>query len=95
MQRNAQTRKHRERRHRDIERTLERTDALVQTALGRLSRSYPEQAVSEAALEDLRYVRPHLQVALAALSQIEEDRKLTDKELSYRRAFKMLSEVKR
>jgi hypothetical protein len=37
-------------------------------------------------------MRPHLEGALAALAQIEERRKLTDKELSYRRAFKMLSE---
>jgi hypothetical protein len=40
-------------------------------------------------------MRPHLQEALAALAQIEERRKLTDKELSYRRAFKMLYEAMR
>jgi hypothetical protein len=79
----------------ELEHRVERTDALVQTAVGRLSRRYPEHALGGAALENLQQIRPHLVVALAALSQIEERRKLTDKELSYRRAFTMLSELKR
>jgi hypothetical protein len=76
----------------ELECRVERTYVLVQTAIGRLSRGYQEQALGAAALEDLRQMRPHLEGALAALAQIEERRKLTDKELSYRRAFKMLSE---
>ena len=79
----------------NLEGTIARTDALVQTTIGRLSRSYPEQDIGGAALGDLQQMKPHLQQALAALSQIEERRKLTDKELSYRRAFKMLSEATR
>jgi hypothetical protein len=77
----------------ELERRVERTDALVQTAIGRLSRGYPEQAIGEEALEDLQQMSPHLEEALAALAQIEERRKLTDKELSHRRAFKMLLEA--
>jgi hypothetical protein len=79
----------------ELERRVERTDILVQTALERISRGYPEQAIGGAALEDLQQMRPHLEEALAALVQIEERRKLTHKELSLRRAFKMLSEVRR
>ena len=76
----------------ELERRVERTHALVQTAIGRLSRGYQEQVLGAAALEDLQQMRPHLEGALAALAQIEKRRKLTEKELSYRRAFKMLSE---
>jgi hypothetical protein len=81
-----------------LECRIERTYALVQTAIVRLSRGsrgYQEQVLGAAALEDLQQMRPHLEGALAALAQIEERRKLTDKELSYRRAFKMLSESRR
>jgi len=67
----------------------------MQTTIGRLSRSYPEQDIGGATLGDLQQMKPHLREALAALSQIEECRKLTDKELSYRRAFKMLDEATR
>lgn len=74
----------------ELERRVERMDALVQTVIGRLSRSYPEHAIGGAALEDLQQMRSQLEGALAALAQIEERRKLTGKELSYRRAFKML-----
>ena len=79
----------------NLEGTIACTDALVQTTIGRLWRSYPEQDIGGAALGDLQQIRPHLQEALATLSQIEERRNLTDKELSYRRAFKMLSEATR
>jgi hypothetical protein len=74
---------------------IERTDALMQATIRRLSRSYPEQAISGAALEALQQMSPHLQEAMAALSRIEERRKLTDKELSYRRAFNLLLEATR
>ena len=40
-------------------------------------------------------MRPHVEEALAALALIEERRKLSEKELSYRRAFRMLSEARR
>jgi hypothetical protein len=79
----------------ELERRVERTDALVQTAIGRLSRHYPEQAIGGAALEDLQQMSPHLEGALAALAQIEQRRKLTEKELSHRRAFKMLLDATR
>ena len=79
----------------ELQRRVERTDALVQTAIEHLSRGYPEQAIGGAALEDLQQMRPHLEEALAALVQIEERRKLTEKELSLRRAFKMLFEATR
>jgi hypothetical protein len=79
----------------DLERRVERTHALVQTAIRHLSRRYPEQAIGGAALEEMQQIRPHLEGALAALAQIEERRKLTEKELSHRRAFKMLSEATR
>jgi hypothetical protein len=79
----------------ELERRIERTDALVQTALERISRGYPEQSIGGAAIEDLQQLRPHLEGALAALVQLEKRRKLTHKELSLRRAFKMLSEVRR
>jgi hypothetical protein len=52
----------------ELERTVECTDALVQTAIGRLSRRYPEQAIGGATLEDLRQMRPQLEGAMAALS---------------------------
>jgi hypothetical protein len=76
----------------ELERRVERTEALVQAVIALVSRVYQEQVLSAAALEDLQQMRPHLEGALAALAQIEQRRKLTDKELSYRRAFKMLTE---
>jgi hypothetical protein len=79
----------------ELERSVEGTYALVAELIGRLLRRYPEQAIGGVALEDLQQMRPHLQGALATLSQIEERRKLTEKELSYRRAFKMLYEASR
>jgi hypothetical protein len=73
-----------------LERSVERTYALVPTVIGRLLACHPEQAIGAAALEDLQRMRPHLEEALAALARIEEGRDLTEKELSYRRAFRML-----
>jgi hypothetical protein len=64
----------------------------VQAVIALVSRVYQEQVLGAAALEDLQQMSPHLEGALAALAQIEQRRKLTDKELSYRRAFKMLTE---
>ena len=78
-----------------LDSSVEGTYALVPELIGRLLRRYPEQAIGGVALQDLQQMRPHLQRALATLSQIEESRKLTEKELSYRRAFKMLYEASR
>jgi hypothetical protein len=75
-----------------FEHEVDRADALVQEAIGRLSQHYPEHATCGAALEDLQKLRPHFQRALAALTEIERCRGLTQKELSRRRAFKILVE---
>lgn len=75
-----------------FEHEVDRADALVQEAIERLARHYPEHATCEAALEDLHRLRPHFEGALAALTEIEHCRRLTQKELSHRRAFKMLLE---
>jgi len=82
-------------RHLEPERELEEADALLRETIGHLSRRYPEHAIGGAALEALRQMGPHLEGALGALAQIEERRRLTYKELSHRRAFKMLSEATR
>jgi hypothetical protein len=76
----------------ELEYSIERADALVHEAVLRLSRSYPEHASDKAALEDLQRMSYHIE---AALAKIEERRELTAKELSYRRAFRMLSEATR
>src|SRR5215218_3607844 len=64
----------------ELERSVEHAEALVQAAVGRLSRSHPEPAIDGTASEVLRRMRPHLRGALAALSRIEGRRKLTGKE---------------
>lgn len=78
----------------ELEYSIERAEALVRAAVGRLSRSRPEHASDGAALEALQRMSYHIEAALAALARIEESRDLTEKELSYRRAFRLLSEAK-
>jgi hypothetical protein len=75
---------------RDLERKIEETDGRLQETVERLTRAYPPHLVGEAARDDLLDLRPHLQKALAALENIEGQRRLTEKELARRRAFRML-----
>jgi hypothetical protein len=72
------------------ERKVEAADALLQQTVELLSRRCPRHMLEEAAHDDLVYLRPHLQEALAAMVDIEQRRDLTDEELARRRAFKML-----
>jgi hypothetical protein len=74
---------------------VDRVSALVHDVIGRLSRHHPGYAIGEAASEDPQQMRPRFEVALTALAEIERRRELTQKEVSYRRAFKMLVEVTR
>ena len=76
-----------------FEREVEQADALVQETIERLSRHHPEHTNNGAALEDLQRLRPQFEGALAALTEIERRRGLTQTEISRRRAFKMLVEV--
>jgi hypothetical protein len=73
---------------------VEAAEALVQEAVGRLSRlNAPYLAV--AAREDLMDLRPHLEEAMEALEDIERSRDLTDKERELQHAFKMLLAARR
>jgi hypothetical protein len=72
------------------ERKVAAADALLQQTVELLSRRCPPHMLEEAAHDDLVYLRPHLQEALAAMVDIERRRDLTDEELARRRAFKML-----
>jgi hypothetical protein len=72
------------------ERSVEAADALLQQTVELLSRRCPPYMLEVAAHDDLVYVRPHLEEALAAIVDIEGRRDLTDEELARRRAFKML-----
>jgi hypothetical protein len=72
------------------ERRVEAADALLQQTVELLSRRCPSHMLEEAAHDDLVYLRPHLEKALGAIADIEQRRDLTDKELTRRRAFKML-----
>ena len=72
------------------ERRVEAVDALLQQTVERLSRRCPANLLEAAAHDDLVYLRPHLEEALAATADIESRRPLTDEELACRRAFKML-----
>jgi hypothetical protein len=72
------------------ERSVEEADALLQETVELLSRRCPPHLLEAAAHDDLLYLRPHLQEALAAIADIEGRRALTDEELARRRAFKML-----
>jgi hypothetical protein len=72
------------------ERRVEQTDALLQETVELLSRGCPAHLLEAAAHDDLVYLRPHLEEALAALEDIEGRRSLAEEELARRRAFKML-----
>src|SRR5215207_3709039 len=78
----------------DLVRKVERTDALLRRAIGGISRGRTGHAKGAAASEALEGLRPHLDEALGALAQIEEGRDLTEKELAYRRAFRLLCKAK-
>lgn len=69
---------------------VEATGALVAQTVNHLSRSYPPELLGEAARDDLRALRPHLEQALEALEDIKRRRSLTHRELSQHYAFKML-----
>jgi hypothetical protein len=84
-----------EERSDDPERRVEQTDALLQETVELLSRGCPADLLEAAAYDDLVYLRPHLQGALAALEDIEGRRSLAEEELARRRAFKMLLAVMR
>jgi hypothetical protein len=71
-------------------RSVEAADALLQQTVELLSRRCPPHLLEAAAHDDLVYLRPHLEEALAAIVGIERWRPLTDEELARRRAFKML-----
>lgn len=72
------------------EQRVEQAEALVQETVERLSRHCPPHLLEAAAHDDLIYLRPHLEEALAAIVDIEGRRTLTEEELARRRAFKML-----
>jgi hypothetical protein len=75
---------------REPERKVEETDALLRETVQRLSRRCPPHLLEAAAHDDLVYLRPHLEEALAALVDIERRRSLTDEEVARQRAFKLL-----
>jgi hypothetical protein len=72
------------------ERSVEAADALLQQTVELLSRHCPPHMLEAAAHDDLEYLRPHLEEALAAIAHIERRRDLTEEEHARRRAFKML-----
>ena len=72
------------------EQRVEAADVLLQETVERLSRRCPPHLLEAAAHDDLVYLRPYLEEALAATVDIERRRPLTDEELARRRAFKML-----
>lgn len=72
------------------EQRVEQANALVQETIELLSRHCPPHLLEAAAHDDLIYLRPHLEEALAAIVDIEGHRALTEEELARRRAFKML-----
>lgn len=77
-------------RRSEPERSVEAADALLQETVERLSRRCPPHLLKASAHDDLVYLKPHLEDALAAIVDIERRRSLTDEELARRRAFKML-----
>src|SRR5215213_11101097 len=66
----------------ESERRVEAADALLQQTVELLSRRCPPHMLEEAAHDDLVYLRPHLQEALAAMVEIERSGDLTDEELA-------------
>jgi uncharacterized protein Yka (UPF0111/DUF47 family) len=80
---------------RELERKVEKADALLRKMVKSLSRSCPPHLVCEAAREDMLEVTPHLHEALDALAGIESRRDLTDEEQARRRAFRTLLQAAR
>ena len=79
----------------ELERRVESAEALVRGEIGGLPCGHAEhREMCGRASEALGRLRPHLEGALVALSRIEESRELTERELSYRRAFRMLCQTK-
>ena len=75
----------------ELESRVRRAEALVRGEIGSLPCANAEhREICGRAAEALGRLRPHLEGALWALSRIEEGRELTERELSYRRAFRML-----
>jgi hypothetical protein len=75
----------------ELECRVERVDALMREEIGSLTPAREgHREICGRATEALGRLRPHLEGALVALSRIEEGRGLTERELSYRRAFRML-----
>jgi hypothetical protein len=72
------------------ERKVEETDALLRETVQRLSQRCPPHVLEAAAHDDLVFLWPHLEEAIAALVDIERQRSLTDEEVARRRAFKLL-----
>jgi hypothetical protein len=72
------------------ERRIEATDRLLRKTVECLSRQYPAHLVGAAACDSLVDLRPHLEDSLRALAGIEQRRELTDQELSWQRAFRMV-----
>lgn len=75
-----------------FEHEVDQASTLVREAVERISRRCPEHQTGEVTLEDLQRMRPRFEGALTALAEIERRRRLTQKDLSRRRAFKMLLE---
>jgi hypothetical protein len=78
----------------DPEWKAEKTNAFLVETVERLSRRCPAHLVGMTALEALMDLGPHLQDALVALTDIERDRDLTDKERGLQHAFKILLTVR-
>jgi hypothetical protein len=72
------------------ERKVDVTYELVREAVEHLARGCPPHLLGASACDRLMNLRPHLEEALAALEDIEEQRSLTDEELARQRAFKIL-----
>ena len=75
---------------RQFESEVDQASTLVHEAVRHLLRDYPDHTIGGTASEDLQRMRPCCERALAALAEIERRRRLTQKEFSQRRAFKML-----
>lgn len=72
------------------EQRVEATDTLLRETVERLSRHYPTHSVGAAAHDSLVDLIPHLEEGLDALADIERRRDLTDQELSWQRAFRII-----
>jgi hypothetical protein len=82
-------------RRSEPERRVEETDVLLREMVMCLSRDCPPHLLCDAAREELLKLTPHLQEALEALRDLEGRRGLTDRELAWQRAFRMLLDTSR